>query len=171
MPIIPNFSSTESLSSPNLITFTDTSSGSDNTLTTRHLTIVLSDGTYLVPSGNTGIFIDWPYVNNSITLDLINKSTVATVTCVWLNGTASIYSIPILMEWDLYDYLFLFGLLSTQTGIPTIISDTNYLFNFFKMVSFLWNAESAVLKMNDSYSGQAALDKNKYMMDRQNDFF
>lgn len=165
--LTPNFTSTESLSSPNFITFTDTSTGSDATIVNRRIYVQLADGTYLVPSGTSTSYINWAYTDSSITLNLIEKSQSANVLVVWSDGTTDVYTKTILMEWDLYDYLFLFYLLQVQTSSPSIINDTNYYGNCLKMIVNLFNSENATLLMDDLYSSQAALDKNFYLMNNQ----
>src|ERR1700751_3277271 len=165
MSFSQNFSSSQSISTPSIITLVDTSTGTDNSLTNRMVTVTLSDGTTLVPAGTTSSFFNWPYSDGSITVNLLDKSTVANVLVVWLSGSTANYSKEILMEWNLYDYLFLFELLQTQTSDPDILSDANYYSNFLKMIVNLFNASNAVTYMSDIYSAQGALDKNKYMMD------
>lgn len=171
MSLSPNFTSVQSLSSNNLVTFSDSSSGTDSSITNRTIQVLLSDGTYLVPAGNSGTLIQWSYSLPSIEVDLLKKSTAATVTVVWLAGTTSIYTKTINMEWDLYDYVFLFGLLSNQTSIPNIINDANYYNNVLKMIVNLFNSENAVTLMSDTYSAQSNLDKNFYLMSNQQLFF
>ncbi len=171
MPLTANFSSSESLPSPNLVTFLDTSVGTDLTITTRHIYIQLADGTYLVQAGTTTNYEIWDYVNLSITLNILTQSQAANVTVIWLNGSTPVYTKTILMEWNLYDYLFLFGLLSTQTSNPSIIADTNYYDNFLKMIVNLFNAEKAIELMDDIYSGQGALDRNQFLIQNQSLFF
>lgn len=169
--LTPNFTSTESLSSPSNITFTDTSTGSDSNVINRRIYVALADGTFLVPSGTTTSYINWSYSDSSITLNLISKSQAANVTVIWSDGTTDLYTKTILMEWDLYDYLFLFYLLQVQTSQPSIINDTNYYNNCLIMIVNLFNSENAVLLMDDLYSSQGALDKNFYMMNKQPLFF
>lgn len=171
MPLTPNFTSSESLASPNLVTFQDTSDGTDNTIVERRIYCLLADGTYLVPSGTTTDYILWDYNDTSIQLDLLTKSQTSNVTVEWWSNSAKVYDKTILMEWDLYDYLFLFGLLQVQTSTPRIIDDTNYYDNCYKMLVNLFNSENATTKMGDLYSSQAALDKNQYLMQNQNLFF
>lgn len=165
MPLVPNFTSTESLSSPNLVTFSDTSTGSDGTITTRTITVVYADGT-------TQTF-DWVYTDASIQVNLLTKSQAATVTVEWFADPSNPYVYVSVqdMEWNLYDYLFLFGLLSTQTSKPTIISDLNYYSNTAQMIVNLFQAEKAILKMSDVYSAQSSLDRNFFLMSNQNLYF
>lgn len=171
MSLTPNFSSSESLSSPSLVTFVDSSLGSDSTITNRQITIELADGTNLVPSGTTTSYINWSYNDASIEISLLSRSMAATVTVVWLNGSTAVYTKTILMEWNLYDYVFLFGLLQEQTAMPTIISDQNYYDNALQMIVNLFNSETAVSSMDDVYSAQSSLDKNFQLMQNEAAYF
>ena len=173
MALNPNFTSTEDLYSNNLVTFNDTSTGTDGTITVRHISILQSDGTYLVPNGTSTTYIVWDYANSSIVLDLLKKSTAATVTVEWFAdpSQAAIYTLTQYMIWDLYDYVFLFGLLSAQTSKPIAVDDIGYWPNSWYMVTNIFQAENAITKMNDTYSSQGALDRNQELIDNQSNYF
>lgn len=174
MALVPNFSSSESLSQNNYVTFTDTSTGSDGTLTNRKIFVVLANGNWLTTGGvqsTTEASMDWSYSDASITIDLLTNSTSANVTVKWYAGSTKVYDKTILMEWDLYDYVFLFGLLSAQTSYPAVNANQGYWPNSFAMVTNLFQSEQAVELMDDLYSSQGALDRNQYFINNQNLFF
>ncbi len=174
MPLTdPNFSSSESLSSPNLITFTDISVGTDLTLTNRRIYIVLANGNWLTTSGEstTAAYENWSYDDTSIELDLLTQSTVGEVTVQWYAVNTLMYTKTILMEWDLYDYLFAYELIQSQTATPGIIQDQNYYSNFFKFITNIWASEAAVTYGDDIYSSQSLLNVNQNMIQNQNEFF
>lgn len=168
-----NFTSSESLASPNLVTFTDTSVGTDNALTIRRLIVRLANGNYLTADGEsaTATYTSWDYTDASITVDLLTKSTASNVTVEWYAGATLTYTKTIAMEWDLYDYLFAFELLQSQTATPTIVSDTSYYSNFFMFLTNLWNSENAITMASDIYSSQSALNKNQNLINYQNLYF
>lgn len=173
MAITANFSSTESLSTPSQITFVDTSVGSDGTLTVRHLYIQLANGNYLTESGEstTAAYTVWDYSDASITLDLLTESTVGNCTVIWLAGSTPVTNKTILMIWDLYDYIFTFGLIQTLTSKPNTISDTNYFSNYLQLIVNLFSAETAVTDMSDIYSSQSALLRNQNFINNENIYF
>ncbi len=174
MALTANFSSSESIASPNLITFTDTSQGVDNTITVRRVIVRLANGNYLTAGAtqsSTLAYTTWNYSDPTITINLISSSTTASVTVEWYAGSTLTYTKTILMEWDIYDYLFAFELLQSQTATPTIISDTNYYANFFMFLTNLWNSENAVTVGNDLYSSQAALNKNQNLINNSSLYF
>ena len=174
MPLTtPNFSTSESLSSNNLVSFVDTSVGTDLNLTARQIAILLANGNYLTTAGESATiaYETWPIADSSIELNLLTKSTVGLVTVNWLTGSTVTYTKTILCEWDLYDYVFLFGLLSTQTSYPARTDNVGYWQNSFKMITNLFQSEQAVELMDDLYSSQASLDRNFYMISNQSNFF
>ncbi len=174
MALTPNFSSVESLASPNLVTFTDTSSGSDGAISSRTITITLANGNYLTTAGQSSTPASevWPYADSTITLDLLTGSTVGNVVVKWLNvGGAVLYSKTILTEWNLYDYLFAFELVQSQTATPNIILDTNYYASFFKFITNIFSGEAALTVGNDIYSCDAAIQKNAFIIANENIYF
>jgi len=173
MSFTPNFSSAESLATPANVTFTDTSTGTDGGLTSRRLYIVLSTGKYLTTSGEStaAAYETWAIGDATITLALLNRSTAASVTVQWLTGTSVTYTKTIAMGWDLYDYLFAFELLQSQTATPTIVSDTNYYSNFFMYLTNIFNAENAITVASDTFSSQSSLNKNYNLSTNSTKYF
>jgi len=173
MAISPNFTASESLSTLSNVTFLDTSTGSDLTLTTRRIFCRLANGNWLTTAGEstTSAYEEWDYSDLSITLGLLTSSTTASVTVQWYAGATLTYTKTILCEWNLYDYLFAFELIQSQTATPSIVSDINYYSNFFIFITNLWNSECAVTYGDDLYSSQAALDKNQFLITNSNTYF
>lgn len=174
MPLTtPNFSTSESLASNDLVTFTDTSVGSDVSLTSRKIFVRLANGNWLTTAGQstTSASETWPIADASIQLSLLTSSTTANVTVQWLTGSTVTYTKTILCEWDLYDYVFLYGLLGAQTSSPAKTDTVGYWPNSFAMVTNLFQSEVAVEDMDDLYSSQAALDRNQYFINNENLFF
>lgn len=173
MPLSPNFSTSESLSTLENVTFLDTSTGSDVGLTSRRIAIRLANGNWLTTAGesSTIAYEVWPIGDLSITLALLSGSTTARVTVDWLTGSVVTYTKPSLEEWDLYDYVFAYQQASNQTAKPGIIQDQNYYSNFFLFITNIWNSENAVTVGDDLYSSQGALDVNQNMINNQSLYF
>lgn len=174
MPIVPNFTAQESLSSNNLVTFTDTSTGTDLSLTNRRIYVRLANGNWLTTGGvqsTTSAYMDWSYSDVSTIIDLLTNSTTANVTVEWYAGSTLTYTKTILIEWDLYDYLFLYNLLSAQTSSPSVNANQGYWPNSWLMCTNLFESEQAVELMDDLYSSQAALDRNQALINKENLFF
>lgn len=173
MALVPNFSTSESLSVLSQVTFLDISTGSDGGLTSRRIAVRLANGNWLDTNGesSTIVYIPWAIANASVAVNILTSSTVASVTVDWLTGAVVTYTKTLLQEWDLYDYLFAFGLLQDQTASPSIVQDANYYGNFFMFLTNLWNSENAVTVGNDIYSSQSALNKNLFLIQNEGDFF
>lgn len=173
MPLTPNFSSSESLSTLANVTFLDTSTGSDVGLTGRKIFCRLANGNWLTTAGEstTSASEDWAIGDTSITLALLTQSTTSSVTVQWLTGAVVTYTKTILTIWDLYDYVFAFELIQSQTATPGIIQDDNYYQNFFKFITNLWSAEAAVTYGDDLYSSQSALNVNQNLINNESMYF
>lgn len=173
MPLSPNFSSSESLTTLANVTFLDTSTGSDGTITTRRIYVRLSNGNWLTTAGEstTSAYESWSYADASITLALLSSSTTANVTVEWYAGAVLTYTKTILTIWDLYDYVFAFELIQSQTATPSIIQDNNYYDNFFKFITNIWSAESSVTYGDDLYSSQSCLNSNQNLINNSDLYF
>lgn len=170
----PNFTTSESLGTPSNITFTDTSVGSDSTLTIRKIYVRLANGNYLTAAGvenTTATAIDWAINDVSTIINLITQSTTASVRVDWLAGSTIVYTKTALQTWDLYDYLFGLELIQSQTATPAIIQDSNYYSNFFQFITNIFCAETANTYGNDLYSSQGALNRNQYLINNSDSFF
>ena len=73
MALTPLFTSSQTVGLPNIITITDTSTGSDVLVTQRRVYLIKQDGTYLVPVGTTTDYIVWDYADVSIDIDALDK--------------------------------------------------------------------------------------------------
>ncbi len=173
MPITANFSATESLSTLANVTFLDTSTGSDVGLTSRKIFVRLANGNFLTTAGEstTSASEDWDIGDTSITLALLSQSTVANVTVQWLTGSAITYTKTVLTIWNLYDYIFSFGLIQSQTATPTIINDVSYYSKFFEFITNIWSSEAAVIYGNDLYSSSACLSRNQWLINNADNYF
>ena len=92
MALTPNFSASQNYGTPNIITLTDTSTGSDATITKRRIYLLQSNGTYLVPTGTTTNYIDWDMTNTTtrepltIALNVLTQDTALSITVEWLTA-------------------------------------------------------------------------------------
>ena len=175
MALNANFNTSESLSANNLITFTDASTGSDNTLTARKIYVIDYQGKYLTAGGvqNTApTAIDWNINDTSITVDLITQSTTARVRVDWMENSTIKYTKTLPAEcWDLYEYLFALEILQSQTATPGIVQDTSYYSNYFMFLTNIFNAETAATYGEDVFSSQSALLRNQNLQNNSDKFF
>jgi hypothetical protein len=166
-----SFSVSQSIGSPSVITLTDTSTGSDGTLTSRHIYLQKADGTYLVPAGTTTDYIVWDYANPSISIDVLDKDYCLQITVKWMAGAAIVYTATNLTLFTLYLWQFYYQLTQNQTSTPNIVNDTDYYDNKMKLRCSIDEAVNAVTYGADIVSAQSALNRGKYLVDNQNLFF
>jgi hypothetical protein len=173
MPLNPNFSATESLADPNEITLTDTSTGSDGTITTRRVYIQLANGNWLTEAGEstTVAYESWAYADTSIVLDVLTKSTACTITVEWYAGAVLTYSVTEEFVFNIYDYLFALETLQGVTSEPDLIQDTGFYSNFIKLIVDIFNSENAITYGGDIYSSQEALNRNNLMIENEAYYF
>ena len=174
MPLTPLFTASQTIGLPNIITLTDTSTGSDVAITSRRVYLVNSAGEYVVPSGTTTDYIVWSYSDASISLDVLTQDTALNITVQWLNvGNTVLYTKTTLFCFTLYGEQFLFNLTEAEAAItnPSIIQDSDYLTNFFNLRLCIDNANQAVSIGGNIYVSQSQLSKEQYIINNQNLFF
>lgn len=173
MPLTPNFSGTESLANNNEITLTDTSTGSDGTITTRRVYIKLANGNWLTEAGEstTVAYESWSYGDSSIVLDVLSQTTSCDITVEWYAGATLTYTKTISFIFNLYDYLFALQLLQGNTSSPNQIQDTTFYVNFMQFIVNLFNEENAITYGDDIYSSQNAANQNNLMIQNESYYF
>jgi len=174
MPLSADFSSTESLTTLSNVRFLDISTGTDLGLTERRIYVRLANGNWLLENGvqsSTEAYTTWAIADLSLTVSLLTQSTSASVRVDWMTGSTVTYTKTHAQEWNLYDYVFGFGLLQNQTASPSIISDVNYYSNFFQFITNIWNSQNAIFAADDIYSSQGALNVNQNFINNANMYF
>lgn len=162
-----NFDITQN--SESTITLTDSSVGSDPTITSR--TITITDYTNTVYYTTT-----WSISDTSITLtDLLNKDYGFNIRVDWNTPTpdpANTYSVTKLAEFDYYDLIFLGQLIAERMArYPSMVNDTNFMNNFFEMYSYIVCARISTGLMNDILKTQVSLDLATNMRNNQTLYF
>lgn len=84
MPFIPSFTATQLYATPTILRIVDTSTGSDSNITGRKVYLRQANGSYLVPSGITTDYIDFPLGSDYIDIDVLDVD----------------YALEIKVEWD-----------------------------------------------------------------------
>lgn len=173
MALTPNFSATESLANPNEITLTDTSTGTDNTITTRRVYIETASGTWLTESGvsTTVAYMSWDYSDTTITLDVLTESTAPSIKVEWYAGATLTYTKTIEWCFNVYDYLAALQYLQGNTSNPDQIQDTSFYANLQQFIVNIFNEENAITYGGDTYSSQGAMNRNNFMIQNEADFF
>ncbi len=169
MPLTPNFSYAQSAGDPSLASLTDTSTGSDGAIASRRVSFRLSNGNYLTESGaaTTETFLPWAYSDITETFSVLQKSQAASTKVQWLDvGGAVLYEKIILLDFDVFDYLYGWELLQYQTTKPEVVNDQDYYNRKIKLIVNIFDSENATT-WGDIYSAQAALDRNFYLMQKE----
>lgn len=151
---------------------TDTSTGSDATITTRRIYNYIADNTTLVPTGTTTPYIDWPIAEGPKTIEVLSRDRAIMLIVQWLNaGGTVVYSLTNYYVFTANTKNFLYGLTETnQLSNPAIIKDTQYLFNKLLMWEYVDDAELAIT-YDDVLKSQLALDAAYEMITNQNLYF
>lgn len=174
MSFIPNFSAGQSKSSTNLITLTDTSTGSDGTIAKRRITILQSDGTYLVPAGTNTNYIEWALADSTITLDVLNQATAPTITVTWLDSSNDVkYTAIISFAFSAQLQNFLYGLSDGQVPItnPSLALSTDYYQNKVQFYCYMISGDQAINWASDIQKAQINYDNATAMIANQKYYF
>ncbi len=172
MPLVESFTATQSLGFPSRITLTDTSTGSDGAIAERRVTVVDSNGDYLVEEGTTTNYEVWPYADATITLDLLTIDRAVYITVYWVNsGGATLYSKTILTVFRLYSITYYIYLIKSQSSNVKLKDNANFYQNEIKLLCSLQEAYDSVYYAGDIKSAQSALTRAKSLVDNPANFF
>lgn len=172
MPLTPNFSTSQSASNLTSVTFTDTSTGSDGTVTGRLIYLRKYQGTYLVPTGYTTDYIYWPYASSTLTVtDLLDKDYSLDITVYWFTGSTAAYSKTILTGFTGYSDYCLRQLTQNNMSNRQLLSNKNFYNNKIKLRTLVDDCNQAITLLNDQTISQWCLDQAKLITDNINTFF
>jgi len=170
--LTPNFSMSQNSGTPNIITATDTSVGSDGAVTQRRIYLLQSNGEYLVPSGVTTDFVEWAYNQTSISLDVLTKDTGLTVLVEWLNvSNVVLYSKTLSFGFTAYNETFYYGLTQDLVANPSLYASQNWFDNKMRLRVYIDSGNQAISFASDIYSAQLCYDLATEMQTNQNFYF
>jgi hypothetical protein len=172
MPLSPNFTASQNSGTPNLIFLTDTSTGSDVTITKRRIYLLQSDGTYLVPAGTTTDYIEWALVDVTISLNVLIQDTALSVTVQWLSAANVVVATKTTsFAFTAYNETFYYGLTESQVANANLTASTNWYQTKMILRVELDSAYQAISFASDIFSSQAALNRATYISTNQSFFF
>jgi hypothetical protein len=172
MPISPSFTASQNSGTPNLIFLTDTSTGSDVTITKRRIYLLQSNGTYLVPAGTTTDYIDWALVDTTISLNVLIQDTALSITVQWLTSSnVLVASKTTSFAFTAYNETFYYGLTESQVANANLTASTNWYQTKMILRVELDSAYQAISFASDIFSAQAALNRATFISTNQSYFF
>lgn len=164
MPIVPSFSISQG-ADPSAIILTDTSSGSDGTITDRKINLYDSANVLFGASP-----YDFPYVSgagDTITINPLLKDKALNIVITWVNSSSG-YTSSQIFAFTGYGQQFYNGLTRAQTSQPSIVNDQNYYTNKGILETELNSAALAIGDMNDQFAAQNCIDRYTFMINITN---
>lgn len=172
MSFTPSFTTSQTLGSPSIVNYQDTSVGSDINITQRRVFLNTALATYIVPTGTSTSYIQWGIAQSSIAINVLQVDMCLLVLVEWLDiGNNVLYSATQLCIYTLYSENFYYGLTQNQTSSPNIVNDTNYYNNKMILRCSIDEANNAAVYGNDILSSQSALDRAQELIDNQYKYF
>lgn len=172
MSFVQNFSTSQDSGTLTSFTITDTSTGTDGTLTGRLITIQKYDGTYLTPTGYTTSYIYWPIGSSSLTIDnILDKDYAVLIQVRWFAGSTVGYTKNILTLFTGYGDYRLRQLTQALAANKVTLTARNFYQNKITLRTLLDDAGQAVALLNDQTIAQFCLDAAKPLTDNISMFF
>ena len=172
MPLSPNFTASQNSGTPNLIFLTDTSTGSDGTITKRRIYLLQSNGTYLVPTGTVTNYIEWALVDVTTSLNVLIQDTALSITVEWLTAANVVVANKTTsFAFTAYNETFYYGLTESQVANANLTASTNWYQTKMILRVELDSAYQAISFASDIFSAQAALNRATFISTNQSYFF
>jgi hypothetical protein len=172
MPLSPNFTASQNSGTPNLIFLTDTSTGSDGTITKRRIYLLQSNGTYLVPTGTVTNYIEWALVDVTTSLNVLIQDTALSITVEWLTASNVVVANKTTsFAFTAYNETFYYGLTESQVANANLTASTNWYQTKMILRVELDSAYQAISFASDIFSAQAALNRATFISTNQSYFF
>ena len=172
MPLSPNFTASQNSGTPNLIFLTDTSTGSDGTITKRRIYLLQSNGTYLVPTGTVTNYIEWALVDVTTSLNVLIQDTALSITVEWLTvSNVVVANKTTSFAFTAYNETFYYGLTESQVANANLTASTNWYQTKMILRVELDSAYQAISFASDIFSAQAALNRATFISTNQSYFF
>ncbi len=156
MPIVPNFTATQPFGSPSEVLLTDTSTGSDLTITSRRIYVTTASGASLVGSE----YVTWDYVDQSKLLDILSKDYAVSIKVEWLNSSNAILYTKIKQyAFTQYNETFDYGLTQMLTANPLLINNNDFFENKINLRISIDSGNQALNLVGDLFAAQQCYDR------------
>ena len=166
MPLTPNFTASQVISTPNLLILEDTSTGSDAAITTRRVYMQKSDGTYLVESGTTTDYEVWSLATgNTISFNVLDKDYALNITVEWRDNSNVLYTKTTTYCFSTYAKIYNVKLSKAQISTPERLDGDNWLSTKFALNTYIRAADDAITLGAGISIAQLSLNKAKFIID------
>jgi hypothetical protein len=170
MAIVPNFTASQNITTPTVVTITDSSTGSDGAITGRLVAMQLYDGTYLTPTGTstTAYYFSFPLSSgSSIALTCMSQDYAVNITILWVGGSTTLYSKLLLFEFNAYARTYRCTLLKAIASNSDLLDSSNFFSVYSNITCYIDGANEAVALMGDITTSQLCNNKAKVYIDNQ----
>jgi len=162
VPLNENFSSSQSYATPENVSLTDTSTGSDGTITSRRAFFVDANGNYVVPEGTNTDYIEWDYADATIEIEdlLPTKDMALSVTVQWLNvSNAIVYTKTTALGFTVYNENFDFTLSQMLSGNSPLMNDNGFFGKKSLLRTYIDSGNKAIEIASDITTAQICYDE------------
>lgn len=160
MSFFPNFSASQTLGTPSVITLTDTSTGTDSNIVSRRVYLRKSDGTFLVPESVTTEYITWAWADSTIDINCLDFDMALQITTQWISVTnVVLYDKALVYGFTLYNETFDYGLTQALAGNPLLFNDNSFWKNKSDLRTFLDSGDQAISLASDLYNAQVCYNQ------------
>lgn len=160
MALTPNFSTSQPIGEPEVVTIEDTSTGSDAAITQRRVYLREADGTFLLPDGTDTDYIEWDYSEDTIDIEALSKDYALEVVVEWLNvSNVVLYTKTVLSGFTSYNEDFDYGLTQQLTGNPLLINDNRFFAEKSNLRTLIDSGNQAITRASDQYGAQQCYDR------------
>lgn len=162
MALTPNFSVAITPGDPGTLIFTDSSTGSDGSVTKRRIYIQTQSGTYLVVSGTTTEYETWddfPTTTTKTLTDILDKDYGCRVVVQWLSaGDAVLYDKTIYYGFTGYNEDFDYEKTQNVAANQLLVNDNNFWGNKNLLRTLIDSGDNAISRASDIASAQICYD-------------
>ena len=172
MSFVANFQAEQFSGTPSSFTLTDTSTGSDPSITYRRVYLLQANGSFLVPQGTTTDYIVWDYADASIILDVLAQDTALSITVQWMNALNGVVTYKTTsFAFTAYNETFYYGLSQSLVGNANLSASTQWFEWMMDLRVQLDSCSQAISYASDIYTAQAALNRATYISTNSSYFF
>lgn len=160
MSLNPDFSATQTPGLPEEITFTDESTGSDGSISSRRIYIQQNDGEFLVEEGNSEIYSLWPLpLGTPITLSLLTIDIGARVVVEYINsGGGVLYDKTKYYGFNCFNEDEDYRLTQNVASNQLLMNDNNFWVNKNLLQTLIDSGDNAIARASDINACQQCYD-------------